>query len=167
MPSLLEGSRLGSFSRATPCIDETIAMAILAPMQHFHSSRGRSHGVMSPAAARECGAALLIAFLVALPGCGQSRRPVTQEESAALTPTTAKIASLYERSCKTCHTEPASGAPLTGNGSHWDVRWEKGEAALLQSTITGLNGMPAGGQCVDCSPDDYRALIRFMAGREH
>jgi len=26
--------------------------------------------------------------------------------------------------------------------------------------------MPAGGQCFSCTPDDMKALIRFMAGRE-
>jgi cytochrome c5 len=39
-------------------------------------------------------------------------------------------------------------------------------AALRASTISGLNGMPAGGQCFGCSAQDYEALITFMAGRE-
>ena len=59
-----------------------------------------------------------------------------------------------------------TGAPLTGDRVQWDVRWKKGEATLLNSAINGLGGMPAGGQCFACSPDDYKALIAFMAGRE-
>ena len=46
----------------------------------------------------------------------------------------------------------------------WAPRWAKGEQMLLDHTISGFNGMPAGGQCFSCSADDYRALIRFMAG---
>jgi cytochrome c5 len=40
------------------------------------------------------------------------------------------------------------------------------EPVLLDHTIQGFNAMPAGGQCASCTPDDFKALIRFMAGRE-
>jgi cytochrome c5 len=30
----------------------------------------------------------------------------------------------------------------------------------------GFQAMPAGGQCAACTPKDYQAIIRFMAGRE-
>lgn len=93
-------------------------------------------------------------------------KPLTPEESAALAPTDPRIAGLYQQSCKSCHTVPDTGAPLTGDRTLWDARWAKGEQALLESTIGGINGMPAGGQCFACSPEDYQALIRFMAGRD-
>jgi cytochrome c5 len=54
---------------------------------------------------------------------------------------------------------------LTGDRSQWDARWTKGLPALVQSTVTGLNGMPPGGQCFACSAADYEALIQFLAGR--
>lgn len=92
-------------------------------------------------------------------------KSLTPEESAALKPSNARLADLYEQSCKSCHTVADTGAPLTGDRSQWDVRWKKGEAELLRSTVGGLGGMPAGGQCFACSADDYRALIAFMAGR--
>ena len=57
-------------------------------------------------------------------------------------------------------------APLAGDRTRWDPRWDQGEDALLAATIQGKGGMPAGGQCFECTPDDYKALIRFMAGRE-
>lgn len=108
------------------------------------------------------------AFLLAAcqPEPAAPAKPLTPEESAALKPAGARIAGLYEQACKSCHTVADTGAPLTGDRSLWDARWAKGEPALLASTIQGLNGMPAGGQCFACSPDDYKALIRFMAGRE-
>lgn len=93
-------------------------------------------------------------------------KPLTPEQSAALKPADARLAGLYEQSCKSCHTVADTGAPLTGDRTQWDVRWKKGEAALLTSAVNGLNGMPAGGQCFSCTPDDFKALIAFMAGRE-
>lgn len=111
---------------------------------------------------------ILVAALL-LAGCQSEpspAKPLTPEQSAALKPVDARIAGLYDQACRSCHTVADTGAPLTGDRSLWDARWAKGEASLLNSTIRGLNGMPAGGQCFACSPDDYKALIRFMAGRE-
>lgn len=107
-------------------------------------------------------------FAVLLLAACQSQppaKPLTPEQSAALKPADARIAGLYEQACKSCHTVADTGAPLSGDRTQWDARWTKGEPELLNSTIRGLNGMPAGGQCFSCSPDDYKALIRFMAGR--
>lgn len=84
----------------------------------------------------------------------------------AMTPSDAKLAALYAQSCKACHTVPDTGAPLAGDRAAWDPRWAKGAPALLQSVVSGLNGMPAGGQCFACKPADYEALIAFLAGRE-
>jgi len=111
---------------------------------------------------------LLLPAALLLAGCQSEppAKPLTLEQSAALTPANTRIAGLYEQACKSCHTVPDTGAPLTGDRTQWDARWAKGEPELLNSTIRGLNGMPAGGQCFSCSPDDYKALIRFMAGRE-
>ena len=56
-----------------------------------------------------------------------------------------------------------ANAPLTGDRTAWKPRLAKGESTLLQSVLTGFNGMPAGGQCFTCTPHDYDALIAFMA----
>ncbi len=103
-----------------------------------------------------------------LAGCQSEppAKPLTPAQSALRKPTDARLARVYEQSCKSCHTVADTGAPLTGDRTKWDVRWAKGEDALLTSAIQGLNGMPAGGQCFSCTPDDFRGLIRFMAGRE-
>ena len=113
--------------------------------------------------------ALLLSFAPFLLAACQSEppaKPLTPEQSAALKPSDARVAGLYEQSCKSCHTVADTGAPLAGDRTQWDPRWAKGAQALLDSTIKGLNGMPAGGQCFSCSPKDYQALIRFMAGRD-
>jgi cytochrome c5 len=103
-------------------------------------------------------------------GCGQ-QAPARSEAEAlaraeAARPADARLAALYNQSCKTCHAAPDSGAPLALDAAAWAPRWAKGEEALLESTIGGLNAMPAGGQCFACTPEDYRALTAFMAGRE-
>jgi cytochrome c5 len=109
---------------------------------------------------------LLVLPLLALAACGEAPKPLTEEQSAALKPADARLAALYEGSCKSCHTVQDSLAPLAGDRTRWDPRWDQGEEALLAATIQGKGGMPAGGQCFECTPDDYKALIRFMAARE-
>lgn len=109
----------------------------------------------------------LCAVLMALAACGDAPpKPLTEAESAALSPSDARLAKLYEGSCKACHTIRDSLAPLSGDRTLWDPRWQQGEDALLTAAIQGKGGMPAGGQCFECTPDDLKALIRFMAGRE-
>jgi len=111
----------------------------------------------------------LAAFVILAAACGegqQGARALTEAESAALAPAHPRLAELYETSCKACHTVRASLAPLAGDRTQWDARWAAGEDALLRAAITGKNGMPAGGQCVPCTPDDLRGLTRFMAARE-
>ncbi len=108
-------------------------------------------------------------MLLALPACGpagQPAEPLTEAQSAALSPKDARLATIYTGSCKACHTVKDAAAPLAGDRTAWDARWSQGEAALLTSTLQGKGGMPAGGQCFTCSPDELKALIRFMAGRE-
>jgi cytochrome c5 len=113
---------------------------------------------------------LLIAASSLLAACGpEPAAPPDKhafERAANLTPNDPRLADLYVQSCRACHSIAAAGAPLTGDRASWDPRWSKGMAALRASTIGGMNGMPAGGQCFACSAQDYEALIAFMAGRE-
>ena len=91
--------------------------------------------------------------------------PAVIQQAKILQPTDARLATLYQQSCRACHMVGAGGAPLTGDQAAWDIRWRKGAEALRTSAIRGLNGMPPGAQCFTCSSEDYDALIRFMAGR--
>ena len=115
--------------------------------------------------------AVLIAVSLVLAACGPEPAPPPPDtnaigRAASLQPRDERLAGLYVQSCRACHSMGAGGAPLTGDRTAWDPRWEKGLSALRSSTITGLNGMPAGGQCFACTAQDYEALITFMAGRE-
>ena len=109
----------------------------------------------------------ILAMPLAACGSGEAPpKPLSEAESAMLSPSDPKLAELYAGSCKACHTVKDSLAPLTGDRSVWDTRWAQGEDVLLAAAIQGKKGMPAGGQWFSCTPDDMKALIRFMAGRE-
>jgi cytochrome c5 len=108
---------------------------------------------------------------LALSACGVAEAPRAPDAAAVaraslLRPSDGRLANLYAQSCFACHGAPDSGAPLAGDAAVWDLRLRKGMPALMRSTIEGLNGMPAGGQCFTCSAQDYEALIRFMATGE-
>jgi cytochrome c5 len=110
-----------------------------------------------------------VAVMLLATGC-QSGAPESRADVLAraqrLAPADQKLAALYAQSCKACHSAADSGAPLVGDHAAWEPRWAKGVPALLKSTIGGLGGMPAGGQCFACSQTDYEGLIRFLAGHE-
>jgi cytochrome c5 len=109
-------------------------------------------------------ALVLVLFLA---GCGPKVPPTpTPEQAQALRPADQRLAGLYESSCKACHAAPNTGAPLVHDHAAWDVRWKQGPDALLDHAIQGYGAMPALGQCVACTPDDFRGLIAFMAGQD-
>ena len=69
----------------------------------------------------------------------------------------------YNKSCAVCHTTGAANAPKTGDAAAWEPRLAKGMDALVASVSSGLNAMPPKGMCFDCSDEDYKALIEYMA----
>lgn len=83
--------------------------------------------------------------------------------AAELRPNDFALAETYDRSCRTCHANPASGAPLVGDTEAWAPRVAQGNRTLLDHTVRGFNGMPPLGMCPDCDLDEFRALIAFMA----
>lgn len=110
--------------------------------------------------------ALALIAIPLLAACQPAAQPLTPEQSAKLTPKDPRLAQLYAGSCKACHTVGDSQAPLTGDRTQWDPRWARGKDTLLTNSQVGFGGMPAGGQCFECSAEDLKALITFMAGRE-
>ena len=99
----------------------------------------------------------LVCLAVALAGCGEAKKvaePVILDE---------RQATLYEHACKTCHEDPATGAPPTHDTVAWTPRIAKGEDVLLDNIVNGFNGMPPLGQCIECDADDFISLTLFMA----
>jgi cytochrome c5 len=79
-------------------------------------------------------------------------------------PADTALAPVYDSSCKLCHSNPASGAPLTGDHKAWAPRIAQGSDTLLDHTINGYQGMPPMGMCMQCDEDQFIALIEFMSG---
>jgi cytochrome c5 len=69
----------------------------------------------------------------------------------------------YKRTCAVCHAAGAAGAPKTGVPADWEARMAKGMDVMVESVDKGMNAMPPKGMCFDCSADDFKALIEYMA----
>jgi len=107
--------------------------------------------------------------LALLAACGEpdSRTaPALEAASRQRVPADSALAAVYQRSCRSCHTVAATGAPLTGDATAWTPRMAKGMDTLLDSVINGSGGMPPLGLCMDCTAEQFEALIRFMAGED-
>ena len=80
-------------------------------------------------------------------------------------PADAQLKAKYIQSCYACHSSGANAAPLSGQWSQWQARFDQGMDVLVAHTRDGIRAMPAKGMCVNCDDDDYRELILFMANR--
>ena len=69
---------------------------------------------------------------------------------------------VYNQFCFACHATGVSDAPLLGNAEQWGPRVDKGMDALMQSTLNGLNAMPAKGTCATCSDEELQAAVEHM-----
>jgi len=69
---------------------------------------------------------------------------------------------LYNQSCIACHASGAAGAPKTGDAAAWAPRMEKGIDVVVKNAINGINAMPPKGMCMDCTEEEFKALVEFM-----
>ncbi len=69
----------------------------------------------------------------------------------------------YNKTCGICHNSGTAGAPKTGDVAAWKPRLDKGMDTLVTSVEKGINAMPPKGMCFDCSSDEFKALIEYMA----
>lgn len=110
-----------------------------------------------------------IVLLAVVSACGDSAPVETLEarvaRAEALMPSDPRMAEKYQRSCRTCHVNPDSGAPLTGDVQAWNPRFAQGAATIALHTRDGIRTMPPRGQCFDCSEVDLWELTLFMAQR--
>ncbi len=110
-------------------------------------------------------ARILIVIVIAffLSACGDTGGSGNEALSRSLKPADPALASIYDRSCRSCHTVAGTGSPLTGDKAAWAPRMEKGINTLLDNVVNGFGGMPPFGLCMDCDADQFEALIMFMA----
>ena len=69
---------------------------------------------------------------------------------------------IYASKCIACHGSGAAGAPKLGDVAAWAPRIGKGIDVLYTGAISGINGMPAKGLCMDCSDDEIKATVDYM-----
>ena len=69
---------------------------------------------------------------------------------------------VYDRSCGVCHNGQIPTAPQKGDKAAWEPRLAKGMDVLVQSVTNGLTAMPPRGLCMDCTAEDYQAVIKLM-----
>ena len=69
---------------------------------------------------------------------------------------------VYSTKCFTCHATGAAGAPKYGVPGDWTARLDKGVDTLYTNAISGFNGMPAKGLCMDCSDEEIQAAVDHM-----
>lgn len=70
---------------------------------------------------------------------------------------------VYAKACAACHNGQLPMAPKRGDKAAWEPRMAKGMDAMVQSVTNGLNAMPPRGLCMDCSTEDYQAVIELMS----
>ncbi|AZQ12986.1 MULTISPECIES: c-type cytochrome [Shewanella] len=70
---------------------------------------------------------------------------------------------IYNKACQVCHSMGVAGAPKAHDAAQWEPRLAKGVDALVASVKGGLNAMPPGGMCTDCTDEDYKNAIEFMS----
>ena len=76
----------------------------------------------------------------------------------------ARQSTLFVNNCAQCHTRQETGAPFIGVAEDWRDAIARGEDAMLVNVVEGIRGMPPLGYCSACSEEDFRVLIRMMAG---
>lgn len=69
---------------------------------------------------------------------------------------------VYTTKCSVCHATGVAGAPKLGDIAAWAPRIGKGNDSLYTHAISGFNGMPAKGLCMDCSDDEIKAAVDHM-----
>ncbi|WAJ37680.1 c-type cytochrome [Pseudomonas sp. GOM7] len=70
---------------------------------------------------------------------------------------------VFDRTCGACHNGQLPMAPKKGDKAAWEPRLAKGMDTLVQSVTNGLNAMPPRGLCMDCTAEDYQAVIKLMS----
>lgn len=112
---------------------------------------------------------LLLPFLL-LVGCGDpglsAGNAAKESASRLLAPADPALATVYQRSCRNCHTIAATRAPLTGDYVEWAPRMDKGLDVLVDNVVRGFGGMPPFGLCMACDVEQFEALITFMASAD-
>ena len=70
---------------------------------------------------------------------------------------------IYQGACFACHATGALDAPKKGDAAAWEPRLKQGMPTLVKHVTEGFNAMPPRGICMDCTAEDYQAVIEWMS----
>ncbi|MEC6742958.1 c-type cytochrome [Pseudomonas qingdaonensis] len=70
---------------------------------------------------------------------------------------------VFNRACQMCHNGQLPMAPKKGDQDAWKPRLAKGNDVLVKHVTEGFNAMPPRGLCMDCTAEDYQAVIDYMS----
>lgn len=104
-------------------------------------------------------AALLALVPAGLVGCDAEPRTAVVERAVVLPE---PLAETYARSCALCHETGLGAAPRRGDREAWAERIAGGIDRMTDRTIDGYKDMPPLGHCMECSLEEFEALIRWM-----
>lgn len=68
----------------------------------------------------------------------------------------------YAANCYVCHDTGAAGSPKLGDAAAWTERLAKGQDALYDSALNGVNTMPAKGGNPSLSDEAIQAAVDYM-----
>ena len=69
---------------------------------------------------------------------------------------------VYKKSCLSCHSTGAAGAPKLGNAGDWAPRISKGMEVLYANALKGINAMPPKGLCMDCTDEEIKVTVDYI-----
>lgn len=70
---------------------------------------------------------------------------------------------IYQRTCSVCHDGQIASAPRKGDTAAWAPHLAKGKDVLLENVLKGYSVMPPKGMCFNCTNDDLKGVIDWMA----
>jgi cytochrome c5 len=70
---------------------------------------------------------------------------------------------IFNKSCGMCHNGQLPQAPKKGDVAAWEPRLKQGMPTLVKHVTDGFNAMPPRGLCMDCTAEDYEAVIAWMS----
>ena len=107
----------------------------------------------------------IVVFSLLLLDCSaDSERPAVKLAKLGGNEISKEVLGKWNRSCALCHINGEAGAPIIGDTNSWSERTLKGEDALVQSVLEGLNSMPPLGYCMACELEDFKSMVNFMVG---
>lgn len=83
--------------------------------------------------------------------------------SLSLSATAFDVEGKYKQACQACHLAGVAGAPKSFDPEAWAPRLELGMDTLVSSVKNGKGAMPPKGLCMDCTDEQYKALIQYMS----